>query len=390
MIIFLVVVFSVFVAGAEIDIAIPSFPQMRAFFDITPFMVELVLGINLLFHCIAALFCGGLGDKFGKKRVINIGFILFIIGSGICAITTNFYVLLFGRIIQGIGVAPAMVLSFIIALEHHKDKENIMGIFNGVATISICIAPTIGSYVNLYFGWQGNFWLLFILGIIALVLFQIFIPNDKTYNPAIKIGILQYIALMKNKIIALYVLTLCLTIGAYYTFVGLAPILFIEAFNVKLEYFGMYQGLMTLTFGIFSLVSGKVVQLIGKTKSIFASLFLIFCFCISSLLFVIFDVRNPNLIMGGMLLLSVGVVIPCNAIFVRALEILPEAKGRISALISTMKWVFSVIGIQTASYFYNDSYKSIGIVITFMILFSVLCGKFLINNDKQLYEELVG
>ena len=264
MIIFLVVIFSIFVAGAEIDIAIPSFPEMRYFFDITPFMVELVLGVNLVAHCIAALFCGNLGDKFGKKRVIKIGFIFFIIGSAICASTTNFYALLFGRMIQGIGVAPAMVLSFIIAIEKHKEQERIMGILNGVSTLSICIAPSIGSYMTLYFGWQGNFWLLFCLGIIALVLFQLFIPSDKKNVKEVKISILDYVHLMRNKLVVLYTITLCLVIGAYYTFVGLAPILFIEAFNVKLEHFGFYQGAMTLTFGIFSLLSGKIIGAIGK------------------------------------------------------------------------------------------------------------------------------
>jgi DHA1 family bicyclomycin/chloramphenicol resistance-like MFS transporter len=78
MLIFITVIFSIFVAGAEVDIAIPSFPEIRAFFDISPFMVELVLGVNLLAHCIAALFCGGFGDKYVKKSDIKNAFIIFV------------------------------------------------------------------------------------------------------------------------------------------------------------------------------------------------------------------------------------------------------------------------------------------------------------------------
>ena len=210
---FFVVIFSIFVAGAEIDIAIPSFPQMREFFNVSPFMIELVLGINLLFHCIAALFCGALGDKFGKKQVIIYGFVAFIIATLICATTTNFYFLLLARAIQGAGVAPAMVLSFIIAIEHykHKGEERIMGLLNGFSTLSVCVAPTLGSYMNYYFSWHGNFWLLFILGILALISFQIFIPDDKKHEKHIKINIMEYFILLKNRMISLYLISICLT-----------------------------------------------------------------------------------------------------------------------------------------------------------------------------------
>lgn len=385
MLIFLTVIFSIFVAGAEVDIAIPSFPEIRSFFNISPFLVEFVLGINLISHCIAALFCGNLGDKYGKKRVINYGFFLFIIGSFICATAHNFTILLFGRIIQGMGVAPAMVLSFIIAIERHeaKDQEKIMGMLNGVATLSICIAPSLGSYVNLYFGWRGNFWLLFILGILALIAFAIFIPSDKKNDKKIKINLYEYVHLLRNKLVALYVVVLCLTIGAYYTFVGIAPILFIESLGVSLQYFGLYLGAMTLTFGIFSIISGRVIKILGKKISILGSVLMIVLFLIASLCMIIFGVQSPAIIILVMLLLSVGFVIPCNIMFVLALETIPAAKGRISALISTTKWIFASIGIQAASYFYSHSYSSVGIIVTFMVFLSFILSAFIWKEDKR-------
>ena len=356
--IFVVIIFSIFVAGAEIDIAIPSFPEMRAYFDISPFMVELVLGINLFFHCIAALFCGALGDKFGKKRVINYGFYSFIIGSFMCATATNFNILLIGRAMQGVGVAPAMVLSFIIAIEQykHKGQTKVMGMLNGFSTLSVCVAPTLGSYINYYFGWHGNFWLLFILGILALLSFQSVIPDDKKYNKEIKIHIKQYFKLLKDKMVFLYITTICLTIGAYYSFVGIAPILYIESLGVDLKKFGLYQGTLTLVFGTFSIISGTVLNILGKKKSFIMSISLIIMFIVTNFSIIALKTTNPLVITSTLLLLSIGFVIPCNALFILALELIPGAKGRISALISTMKWVFAVIGIQSASFFYNGSY----------------------------------
>jgi DHA1 family bicyclomycin/chloramphenicol resistance-like MFS transporter len=386
MLIFITVIFSIFVAGAEVDIAIPSFPEIRAFFDISPFMVELVLGVNLLAHCIAALFCGGLGDKYGKKRVINYGFIIFTLGSLVCATANNFGVLLFGRILQGVGVAPGMVLSFIIAIEQYdKNKqEKVMGMLNGFSTLSISIAPSLGSYVNYYFTWHGNFWLLFILGLLALISFQLFVPDDKKHEEHIKINIKDYFILLKNKMVFFYVTTLCLCIGAYYTFVGLAPILYIEGLGVNLKHFGLYQGALTLTFGIFSIMSGAVVGKLGKKNSVILSFSFILSFVIVNATLVTLNINNPLIITLTLLLLSVGFVIPCNIMFVLALEIIPEAKGRVSALISTIKWIFAIIGVQGASYFYKNNYFAIGVFTTSMVLIAIFIFIKLWKIDEKL------
>lgn len=391
MLVFITVVFSIFVAGAEIDIAIPSFPEMRHFYNVSPFMVELVLGVNLLAHCVAALFCGNLGDKYGKKRIINLGFAMFVLGSLVCAITPNFYILLLGRILQGAGVAPAMVLSFIIAIERHKkeDQPKIMGFLNGFIGISIAAAPSLGSYVSYYFGWRGNFWLLFVLGILALITFIIFIPNDRKNEKSVKINLMEYIRLMKNRLVLLYVITLCVVISAYYTFVGLAPIIYIEALGVELKNFGFYQGALALTFGVFSIVSGVFIKTVGKKNSFIFSVVCVVLFVLCNLVLVVLNIKNPLIITLVALLLSIGFVVPCNAMFVLALEVIPSAKGRVSALISTIKWVFSVIGIQTASYFYNANYVSTGIIMVTMVILGIILGLKLWQEDENLKKALI-
>jgi MFS transporter, DHA1 family, multidrug resistance protein len=385
-VIFVVIIFSIFVAGAEIDIAMPSLPAMKEYFRVSTFLIELVLAVNVVCHCVAALFAGFLGDKYGKKQIIVYGFILFIIGSFLCAISSNFYFLLIGRAIQGIGVAPAMVLSFIIGLEKyaHKGEDRVLAFLNGFATISVCVAPLMGSYVNLYFGWRGNFWLLFVFGILSLLSFYAIIPNDKIYKKNISLNILHYITLLKNKIILLYLISACLIIGAYYSFVAIAPILYMESLGVSLKNFGFYQGVLTLTFGIFSISNGLIINLIGRKNTFLFSLFLILAFIVSNIFITAINIQNPIVITGVMLLLSIGFVFPCNVLISLALNTDPEAKGRVSALISTFKWIFAVIGVQCASFFYMQNYLSLGITISTMIFLSVLISYILWRSDPRL------
>lgn len=95
------VIFSLITAISEVDIIVPSFPEIQSLYRLSPFMVELVLGLNLLAHCIAALFAANIGDRFGRKKTIISGFILFAAGGFIGALVDNFYIILASRVIQG-------------------------------------------------------------------------------------------------------------------------------------------------------------------------------------------------------------------------------------------------------------------------------------------------
>lgn len=137
------IIFSLIVGISEIDLIVPGFPEMQKTFGLSPSIVELTLSLNLLAHCIAALFAGNLGERYGYKRVILYGFFLFVLGGALGLFSDHFSVLLIGRILQGIGVAPAIVLSYLIAMEKYPPSEQgkVMGLLNGVVAISLSVAP---------------------------------------------------------------------------------------------------------------------------------------------------------------------------------------------------------------------------------------------------------
>ncbi|MDP1975896.1 MAG: MFS transporter, partial [Alphaproteobacteria bacterium] len=145
--------------GCEIDLFVPSFAELERVFHLTPFMVELTLSVNLIAHCITALIAGNLGDRYGRKPIIVWGLIIFILGSVLCVSADSFSVLLIGRFFQGIGISGPAVLSFLIIVDAYplEEQQQKMGLLNGIITLAMAFGPVIGSYVNLYFNWRGNF-----------------------------------------------------------------------------------------------------------------------------------------------------------------------------------------------------------------------------------------
>src|SRR5262245_28410660 len=84
-------------AGMEFDLFIPCFPEIQSQFHLSPFLVESLLSVNFLAYCISLFFVGTLADNFGRKPIILIGLIVFIVGSLSCLSASSYLFLLIGR-----------------------------------------------------------------------------------------------------------------------------------------------------------------------------------------------------------------------------------------------------------------------------------------------------
>jgi DHA1 family bicyclomycin/chloramphenicol resistance-like MFS transporter len=213
---------------------------------------------------------------------------------------------------------------------------------------------------------------MIITGILGWLALMLFIPNDKQHNKEVSLHLSEYVPVLKNKTTLLYILWISLIPGAYYTFVGMASLLFVKGLGVPLSQFGIYMGTLTFTFGLFSIFSGKIMKLTGKKNAFKFSVVILLVYLISTLVLISGITLTPELIIASSLLFAIGAVVPINEGFVLGLESMPDAKGKISAAVSTLKWVFTMIGVQTASYFYQGGYAPIGITLFIMLTFSLL------------------
>lgn len=158
--------------GMEFDLFVPSFPELQDHFSLTPFWVEALLSVNFAGYCLSLFFVGGLADHYGRKPIILLGLATFIIGSIACLWAPCYGVMLSGRFLQGVGVSAPSILSFLIIADAYslKKQQSLFAILNGLFNISAGIAPVLGSYITLYFHWQGNFTTLLLLGCVAFIM----------------------------------------------------------------------------------------------------------------------------------------------------------------------------------------------------------------------------
>jgi MFS transporter, DHA1 family, multidrug resistance protein len=374
-------------AGMEFDLFVSSFPELQQEFGLTPFWVEALLSVNFAGFCLSLLFVGGLADRYGRKPIILVGLITFILGSALCLWVASYPVILVGRFLQGVGISSPAILSFLIIADSYplKKQQYLMAMMNGIMNASVAAAPVIGSYITLYFHWPGNFMALLLLGIVTLVMTVIFIPMLKLPEKKETLSLRGYTPILQSKPLMLMTASLVFMNVPYWVFVGISPILYMENLGVNLSHFGFYQGSLALVFALGSVLFGMIIARHDQKKLLYIStpISVIALLIIALITFV--DSFNPLLITLAMLPYIIGQIIPSNILYPICLNYMPEAKGRVAATIRGAHLIFSAIGLQLAGYFYAGSFQNVGVIIMSFIFIGVVTLIMVIRN-RQIFE----
>ena len=388
MYLFITILIMGILGGAEVDIFVPSFPDLQRTFNLSPFMVELTLAVNLTAHCLTSLIVGNLGDRYGRRPIILIGLGIFIVGSVFCIFSSAYWQLLFGRLLQGAGISAPVVLSYLVIADKYSaaKQQQLMGVLNGALTLGMAFAPVVGSYVNMFFHWQGNFVLLLILSLVYLGLGSVFLPKG-VKNPKVSLSLREYKPIFRSKMAFYYIATIILGLQSYWVFVGMSPILYMEDLGVGLKEFGFYQGALAIVFSIGSFSSGIFLRKFGQKNCFFFSIFLLAGFTAMLPVLILFNVKDPMLITAVMLLQSVGIILPINILWPLMLEAIPEGKGRLAAVAVASRLIVTAVSLQVASFFYDGTFRSLGITMGLFIGLAFWAGYKLFQTDTVFKNE---
>ena len=136
----------------------------------TPFLIGIAIGIYGLTQALLQIPFGYLSDRFGRKPILIIGLLIFLLGSIIAANASNIIFIVIGRALQGGGAISAVLMAFLAdsISEDNRAKANaFVGFQIGVTfMLSLIIGPIITSRIGL----SGLFWVIGLLSIIAMLI----------------------------------------------------------------------------------------------------------------------------------------------------------------------------------------------------------------------------
>jgi len=154
----------------------------------TPFLAGLVVGGYALTQAIFQVPFGLISDKFGRKKTIFVGLVIFIIGSVVAAMSDNIYMLLAGRFLQGAGAIGSVVSAMIADLVKEEQRAHAMAIMGGTIAMSFAAAMIIAPIIGGTYGIDKLFWLTAALSVVAIGVLFTAVPKPPkivhTYSEA--------------------------------------------------------------------------------------------------------------------------------------------------------------------------------------------------------------
>lgn len=154
--------------------ALPVFSLYASQLDgATPVLIGFAMGVYGLTQGIFQIPFGALSDSLGRRKIIALGLVIFIIGSMLAATTNSIYGMIIARALQGIGAVGSTIMAMIADLTREDQRSKAMAIAGMTIGMSFALAMMLGP---LFANWTNIFGLAAVFGLFALLLLYTWVP----------------------------------------------------------------------------------------------------------------------------------------------------------------------------------------------------------------------
>lgn len=158
-----------FIDGTVVNVALPF---LQKDLNATAIGIQWVVEAYSLFLSALLLVGGSLGDRFGRRRIFDIGVVIFAIASALCGLAASIEQLIIARAVQGIGGALLVPgsLALISSSFDEEKRGKAIGTWSGFSAITTAIGPVLGGWLVEHLSWRAAFYLNLPLAVAVLVI----------------------------------------------------------------------------------------------------------------------------------------------------------------------------------------------------------------------------
>lgn len=236
------------IAPFSVDMYLPGFSAIARDLRTDMAHVGLTLTSYFLGISLGQLMMGPVVDRYGRKRPLIIGLLVYILAAIGCAFVPSVYYLIALRFFLAMGCCVGMVGGNSIVRDLFSGREiakalSLMMTVFGVAPI---IAPTIGGLITAHLGWRFVFGALALIGISVLLAISLLLPETKKADSSISLlpkeVILGYLEVFKEKTFILYILAGAAGSGGLFSYITGSPFVYMDLFGFTPTQFGWIFG----------------------------------------------------------------------------------------------------------------------------------------------------
>ena len=354
------------VGALAIDTYLPSIPAIGREFDVGPLAVQQTLSVFLFAFAFMMLFYGTLSDSFGRRPVILIALAVYTLASLGAVFAPTFGALLACRALQGLAAGAGSVIGQAIVQDRYAHDQahaqRIMSHIMMVFGLAPAIAPILGGYLHVTFGWRSTFLFLAAFGALMMLLVWRGLPESlpKSQRHAFH-GIViarNYLKVVRKPEFLLLAIAVGLSFGGLSLYIGSAANFVMVILKLPETAFAWLFIPMIGGMTIGSAWGGRAASRIAPMKMIWIGFAIMGA---GSLISVAYNTWFVAAIPWAVLPLAVytfGLAVAMPAIQVGALALFPDNRGLASSMLSFLQMtVFALVSGVLAPMLFDSALK---------------------------------
>ncbi|MDR0500142.1 MAG: MFS transporter [Coriobacteriales bacterium] len=375
-----------------IDMYSPALPEMAETFNTSDSIVNLTMLLFFIFQVVGMLVFGPLSDRTGRRPLLLLVMLLFIVSSLAGVFAPDIQTLIGVRIVQAIAAGALVSICMALVKDSFvgRSRESVLMVLQALFILGPIVAPIIGAQLLVWFSWRSTFVVFAIFGILTLPVILAFresIAKEDRMSGSLLHSFVGLADVVRNGRFMVFMLATSLCIALpFNSYLTLAPYIYEGFFGFSpLEYsyfFAATAGLSALGLVIYRAIANKVA-LRHLTSA------LIVCVGIAGLVTAVLAKNSAFIFCAAMLLLQiVGMMMrpySTNILF----DLQKEDTGSASAMMNCSFAILGSAGIALTSLF-NDNYllaigtlMCAGFILSLALWLGLLCSKTKMPGIKE-------
>ncbi|CAL9405033.1 Bcr/CflA family multidrug efflux MFS transporter [Streptomyces sp. enrichment culture] len=336
----------------SMDMYLPALPEVTESLRSPAATVQLTLTACLAGMALGQLVVGPMSDKWGRRRPLLVGMIVYVLATAACALAPNVALLVSFRLLQGLAGAAGIVIARAVVRDLYDGVEmarffSTLMLISGVAPV---VAPLIGGQILRITDWRGVFHVLTVVGVLlTLVVWKWLhetLPPARRHDGGVGSALRTMRGLLADRVFTGYMLSGGFAFAALFAYISASPFVVQEIYGASPQTFSLLFGINSIGLVAVGQINGKLlVGRVSLDKALTTGLVVITLAAAALLVMtsgVLGEVGLLPIAVGLFVLMSaMGLAMPnTNA---QALMRTPHAAGSASALLGTCSFLVGAV-----------------------------------------------
>ncbi|MEU9191175.1 Bcr/CflA family multidrug efflux MFS transporter [Streptomyces sp. NPDC048484] len=254
----------------SMDMYLPALPEVTDALHASAATVQLTLTACLAGMALGQLVVGPMSDKWGRRRPLIAGLIVYILATAVCALAPTVELLVAFRLLQGLAGAAGIVIARAVVRDLYDGVDmarffSTLMLISGVAPI---LAPLLGGQVLRITDWRGVFYVLTVIGIVLTVVVWRLLPEtlapERRHDGGTAEALRTMRGLLADRVFTGYMLTGGFAFAALFAYISASPFVIQEIYGASPQTYSLLFGVNSVGLVLVGQINGKI--LVGRVS----------------------------------------------------------------------------------------------------------------------------